>query len=115
MRQWHVEHMEKTVVKYVGGLAENATTWERKQHKRYGNLANICKQIDYDLKHGVTEEQLLLYLKGIRSNSTFAKVRKNAGAVERLDEVEGHYRRANALAAQAAAQPRHRLYYSKQY
>jgi len=115
MKQWHVEHMEKTVVKYVGGLAENATTWERKQHKRYGNLANICKQIDYDLKHGVTEEQLLIFLKSIRCNASFAKVRKNVGAVERLGEVEDHYRRANALAAQALTQTRHRLTYGKQY
>lgn len=105
--------MEKTVVKYVGGLAENATTWERKQHKRYGNIANICRQIDYDMKHGVTEDQVLLFLQSMRNNSSFAKVRKNDGAILRLDEVEEHYRRGKTLPPQAAAQPRQRLYYKR--
>lgn len=27
MREWHVEHMEKTIVKYVKGLSENASGW----------------------------------------------------------------------------------------
>ncbi|MCC2648119.1 MAG: hypothetical protein K0R16_922 [Nitrososphaeraceae archaeon] len=50
MREWHVEHMEKTVVKYVKGLSENASGWEKRNHKKYGSLANICRQIDYDIK-----------------------------------------------------------------
>jgi hypothetical protein len=48
MREWHVEHMEKTVVKYVKGLSENASGWEKRNHKKYGRLTNICRQIDYD-------------------------------------------------------------------
>ena len=31
MREWHVEHMEKTVVKYVKGLSENASDEEKSQ------------------------------------------------------------------------------------
>jgi len=27
MRDWHVEHMEKTIVEYVKGLSENASGW----------------------------------------------------------------------------------------
>ena len=34
MREWHVEHMEKTVVKYVTGLSETASMWEKRQDKR---------------------------------------------------------------------------------
>jgi hypothetical protein len=112
MKQWHVEHMEKTVVKYVGGLAENASTWERKQHKRYGNLANVCRQIDYDMKHGVTEDQVLMFLQSVRNNSSFAKVRKNEGAISRLEEVEDHYRKVKPPVLQAASQSRQRLYYN---
>jgi hypothetical protein len=54
MRQWHVEHMEKIVVKYIKGLSENASAWEKRQHKRYGKITNTCRSIDYDIKHGVT-------------------------------------------------------------
>jgi hypothetical protein len=91
MRQWHIEHMKKTIVKYVGGLAQDATSWERKQHKKYGSFANLCRQIDYDMKHGVTEEQVLLFIQSVRRNSSFAKLRKNDGALLRLEEVQGHY------------------------
>ena len=91
MRQWHVEHMEKTIVKYVGGLSQEATSWEKKQHKKYGNFANVCRQIDYDMKHGVTEDQVMLFIQNLRRSSNFAKVRKNESALIRLEEVEGHY------------------------
>src|SRR5947209_5609653 len=37
MREWHVEHMEKTIVKFVTGLSENASNWQRRQHNRYGD------------------------------------------------------------------------------
>ena len=91
MKQWHVEHMEKTIIKYVGGLSHDATSWEKKQHKKYGSFANVCRQIDYDMKHGVTEDQVLVFLQDLRRSSNHAKVRKNEGALIRLEEVEGHY------------------------
>ena len=29
MIEWHVRHLEKIVLKFVTGLAENATSWEK--------------------------------------------------------------------------------------
>ena len=46
--------MEKMVVKFVTGLSENATMWEKRQNKRYGRITNVCRQIGYDIKQGVT-------------------------------------------------------------
>ena len=69
MREWHVKHMEKTIVKFVTGLSENASMWEKTQNKRYGRITNICRQIDYDIKQGVTTEQVLLILQKIRDDS----------------------------------------------
>jgi hypothetical protein len=94
--------MEKTVVRYVGGIGPNSSAWEKKQHKKYANLANICRQIDYDMKHGVTEDQVLQFLHSVRRNTSFAKVRKNEGAIGRLDEVEDHYRKVKVQTGQAA-------------
>ena len=31
MKQWHVEHMEKTIVRFVTGLSQDASAWERRQ------------------------------------------------------------------------------------
>ena len=52
MREWHIEHMEKTVIKFVTGLSESATNWEKRQNKRYGRISNVCRQIGYDIKQG---------------------------------------------------------------
>jgi hypothetical protein len=91
MREWHVKHMEKTVVKYVGGLAPNASAWEKKNHKRYVSFSNICRQIDYDIKHGVTNEQVVSFLNKVRHDTSFSKVRGNDGSLDRLTEVEKHF------------------------
>ena len=91
MREWHVKHMEKTVVKFVTGLSENATMWEKRQNKRYGRITNVCRQIGYDIKQGATNDQVLLFLQKIRNDSSFSSLRKNSGSIERLNEVEKHF------------------------
>ena len=91
MREWHVEHMEKTVVKYVKGLSENASGWEKRNNKKYGSLAKICRQIEYDVKHGVTSEQVFSMFSRVRNDSSFANLREGYGSMKRLDEVESHF------------------------
>jgi len=91
MREWHLEHMKKTVVKFVTGLKDNPSWWEKRRHKRYGGLRYICKQIEYDIKHGVTSEEVLSTLQDIRNHSSFSSLRKVNGYIERLDEVEKHF------------------------
>jgi hypothetical protein len=91
MREWHVEHMEKTIIKFVTGLSENASLWQKRQHKKYGKLTNICRNINYDIKHGVTTEEVLLFLEKVRNHSSFSSLRENRGSMERLDEVEKNF------------------------
>ena len=91
MMQWHVEHMEKTIVKYVKGLSEGASSWERRNHKKYGNLTNACKQIEYDIKHGVTNEQVMAVFQKVRHDAAFSELRKSEGSLGRLDQVEEHF------------------------
>ena len=91
MREWHIKHMEKIVIKFVTGLSESATNWEKRQNKRYGRISNVCRQIGYDVKQGATNEQVLLFLKKIRNDSAFSSLRKNSSSIDRLDEVEKHF------------------------
>jgi hypothetical protein len=51
--------MKKIVVRFVTGLKDNPSWWEKREHKRYGELRNICRQIEYDIRHGVTSEEVL--------------------------------------------------------
>ena len=91
MREWHVKHMEKTVIKFVTGLSADASRWEKRQHKRYGGLNNICRQIGYDMKQGATIEQVLLLLQKIRNDSSFSSLQKSNDSIERLNELDKHF------------------------
>src|SRR5919198_2807911 len=91
MKEWHVKHMEKTVVKFVTGLSVNATAREKRLNKRYGKIASVCRRIEYDIKQGVTNEQVLLLLQKIRNESSFSSLQKNDGSMERLNELDKHF------------------------
>ena len=91
MREWHVQHMEKTIIKFVTGLSVNASVWEKRQNKRYGTFNNVCKQIGYDIKHGVTTEQVLLLLQKIRNDSSFSNLQRNDDSMQRLNELDKHF------------------------
>ena len=91
MAEWHLEPMEKIIVKYVTGLSTNSSMWEKRQHKRYGKISIICRQIEYDIKHEVTIEQVLLYIQKIQTHSTFSNLLKDEDSLYRLDELEQHF------------------------
>jgi hypothetical protein len=81
--------MQKTIVKYVSGLSDNATSFQKKQHKKYGgNLANVHRNIEFDIKHGVTREEVALFLDKVRNDSSFSNVRKSVGSKERLEQLQ---------------------------
>ncbi len=91
MREWHLKHMEQTVLKYVKGLSEDASKYEKKQYKRYGGIINVCKSIEYDLKHGVTTTELFSFLQRIVTEPSFSDLCKNNGSLDRLKEVKAHF------------------------
>jgi hypothetical protein len=91
MKEWHIEHMEKTIIKFVTGLSVNASRWEKRQNKRYGRITSICRQIDYDMKQGATIEQVLLLLQKIRNDSSFSSLQKSDDSMERLNELDKHF------------------------
>jgi len=83
--------MEKIVLKFVTGLSPNATAWEKKIFKRYGKLANVCRQINYDIKQGATNDQVLSFFQKIRDDSSFSFLRAINGALDRLEELENEF------------------------
>ncbi len=88
MREWHVKHMEQTLVKFVTGLSEDASRWQVKLNKKYGTIGRVSKRIDYDIKHGVTNRQVISFLQPIRTESSFSEVRTQDGSMQRLDEIQ---------------------------
>jgi hypothetical protein len=91
MKEWHFEHMQKTVVKYVTGLSETerGSSWKVKQHKKYGgNLGNVRRNINFDIKHGVTREEVVAFLDKVLNDPSFSETRKIAGSVGRIKELQ---------------------------
>jgi hypothetical protein len=49
------------------------SSYQKKQHKKYGgNIANVYKSIDFDIGHGVTREEVLLFLDKVRNDANFS-------------------------------------------
>ena len=91
MREWHVKHMEQTLVKFVTGLSEDASRWQKRLNKKYGRIGRVSKRIEYDIKHGVTNKQVCSFLQLIRTEPSFSEVRTHDGSMERLDEIQAYF------------------------
>jgi hypothetical protein len=92
MKEWHLENMKKTIVKYVTGLSENTTSYQKRQHKKYGgNLANVHRNIDFDMRHGVEIQEILVFLDKVRNAPEFSNIREIEGSIERLDMIKIHF------------------------
>ena len=95
MREWHVKHMERTIVRFVRGLSENATRWEVKLNNKYGKISNVIKRVDYDVKHGVTNEQVISFLQLMRTDSNYLEVMDSIGSLQRLDDLQAYYKESS--------------------
>ena len=91
MREWHFKHMQDTVIKYLTGLSENATRWQKRLDKKYGNLTQVIKQIDYDLKHGVERQEVISFLELIKTNQSYIELRQTIGFGDRLYNLEAGF------------------------
>jgi hypothetical protein len=88
--------MQKTVVKYVKGVSENASAWEKRNHKKYCGFTSICRQIEYDIKHGATEEEVSSILHRVRHDKSFSEIHDDRGESKtRLGEIEVHFRESS--------------------
>jgi hypothetical protein len=80
--------MKDTIIKYLKGLPEGATRYQRKIYKKYGGITKVRKIINYDIKHGVTNKELMLFLKTIKRNPSYSDLRNSEGFQGRMDELE---------------------------
>ena len=88
MRDWHVKHMQDTVIKYLAGLSEDASRWQKCIHKQYGNLAHVTKRIDYDIKHGVEKQEVLDFLELVKTDESYNRLRQATDFGYRLNTLE---------------------------
>jgi len=80
--------MENTVIKHVKGLSPDATRYQKKMHYKYGGIVKILRYIEYDKKHGVTNDDIIAILEKLRSDSSYEEVSNNDGFLYKLKEIE---------------------------
>jgi hypothetical protein len=83
--------MEQTATRFVKGLSDDASRWEVKLNNKYGKIGKVIKRIDYDVKHGVTNEQVFSFLQLMRTDSVYFEVMACEGSTERLNELQSNY------------------------
>lgn len=88
MKEWHSEHVEKTIVRFSKGLSADASSFEKRNFKKYGTISHCIKQIEYDMKHGVEKSEVLEIMRKIRLDEKYLELRENPEAIRRLEELE---------------------------
>ncbi|HEV2877358.1 MAG TPA: hypothetical protein VGW09_08785 [Nitrososphaeraceae archaeon] len=73
--------MQKTIVKYVSGIIDDATSFRVKMHKKYnGKIGYVRRNIEFDILHGVTRDEVIAFLDKIQNDSSFSDTRKSEGS-----------------------------------
>lgn len=88
MKDWHLEHVEKVIIRYIKGISPDASSFEKRNFKKYSTISSCARQIEYDIKHGVTTEEVLAVMQRIRFDKSFSELRGNPETVQRLDDLE---------------------------
>ncbi len=85
--------MQDTVIKYLKGLPDDASRFDKKLSKKYSGITNVRNKLQYDLKHGATQIDLreILASTGIRKDESFSVLRNSNGFADRVNELESHF------------------------
>jgi hypothetical protein len=46
----------------VACLAENASSFQKRQYKNGGQMTSVQRNIDIDIRHGVTQDEVIVFL-----------------------------------------------------
>ena len=53
-----------------------------------GNVGFVRRSINYDIKHGVTRQEVTEFLNKVRNDSSFSNIRESAGSKARIEELQ---------------------------
>jgi len=91
MKEYYAKHVEKTMIKCITGLHAASSEWERRNHKKCGNIINVFGQVSFDTKHRVTRDQARSLLGRLILDSSFTKLRNVENALQRLSEMQEYF------------------------
>lgn len=97
MREWHVEHMQKTIIKYISGISDTMSLLQARQYMKYYNISNVQKTLYYDTNHGVMKEDIFLFIEKVRSDPSYYVLQSNKLAMEKLRNIEKYVYSENRI------------------
>ena len=80
--------MQDIIVKYLTGLREGASRFERRMYRKYGGVTSVSKTIEYDLKHGVTKNEVISFLVTVKTEASFSELRAVDGFYDKMYKLE---------------------------
>jgi hypothetical protein len=51
-------------------------------------LANVRRNIRFDMQHGVTREEVVAFLEKVKNDPSYSDTRKIAGSIDRIKELQ---------------------------
>jgi hypothetical protein len=97
MREWHIEHMQKTIIKYISGISDTMSMLQARQYMKYYNISNVQKTIHHDTNHGVMKEDIFLFIKKVRNHPSYYVLQSNKLAMEKLRNIEKYVYSENKI------------------
>jgi hypothetical protein len=88
MKDWHLEHAEKVIVRFARGLPASASQYEKNLYKKYGTVSSVIRQLEYDMHHGVQKDEIIQIIRKNGRSKKHSKVNSHPEAKMRLGELE---------------------------
>jgi len=88
MKAWHLEHAEKAIVRFVIGLSEDASEFEKRNYKKLRTVNGCIKDIEYDMRHGVGKREISEIIHKIERKKKYICIRSDQQAMTRLQELK---------------------------
>jgi hypothetical protein len=57
-------------------------------YRKYGGIMNVNRTIEYDLKHGVTKNDIISFLVTLKTEASFSQLRMANGFDDRMYQLE---------------------------
>jgi hypothetical protein len=57
-------------------------------YRKYGGIMNVNRTIEYDLKHGVTKNEIMSFLVTLKTEASFSQLRMANGFDDRMYQLE---------------------------
>jgi hypothetical protein len=69
LKEWHRENMKKRLMQYIAEPSDDTSPFQKRLYKEHaGNLVDVRKSLEFDIRHGVTKEEVITFFTQLKSD-----------------------------------------------